>query len=216
LVQKLIALKFKQKVLVFRKNYTPKFLGCYSNHIRSLHQNEGREHALKCRCSLALVSPHELPKATFFNPFVFSPTSSEKFRHVVKSFVVVPSSPPPPPLPLKLSTFSVCPCQKSNLSICVSKCIIYAEFYPIIYNTHTHLCHQNERREHALKCCCSLALVSLHDLPKDTSSDPFRFPSARHSYQNRSKIPSQKPSLHARLIQNENLKNPRSIFHDPI
>jgi hypothetical protein len=123
---------------------------------------------------------------------------------------------PPPPLPLKLSTFSVCPCQKSNLSICVSKCIIYAEFYPIIYNTHTHLCHQNERREHALKCCCSLALVSLHDLPKDTSSDPFRFPSARHSYQNRSKIPSQKPSLHARLIQNENLKNPRSIFHDPI
>jgi hypothetical protein len=30
LVQKLIALKFKQKVLIFRKNYTPKFLGCYS------------------------------------------------------------------------------------------------------------------------------------------------------------------------------------------
>jgi hypothetical protein len=29
LAQKLIALKFKQKVLIFRKNYTPKFLGCY-------------------------------------------------------------------------------------------------------------------------------------------------------------------------------------------
>jgi hypothetical protein len=29
LVQKLIALTFKQKVLIFRKIYTPKFLGCY-------------------------------------------------------------------------------------------------------------------------------------------------------------------------------------------
>jgi hypothetical protein len=29
LVQKLIALKCKQKVLIFRKIYTPKFLGCY-------------------------------------------------------------------------------------------------------------------------------------------------------------------------------------------
>jgi hypothetical protein len=29
LVQKLLALKFKQKVLNFRKFYTPKFLGCY-------------------------------------------------------------------------------------------------------------------------------------------------------------------------------------------
>jgi hypothetical protein len=29
LVQNLIALKFKQKVLIFRKIYTPKFLGCY-------------------------------------------------------------------------------------------------------------------------------------------------------------------------------------------
>jgi hypothetical protein len=29
LVQKLIALKFKQKVLIFRKICTPKFLGCY-------------------------------------------------------------------------------------------------------------------------------------------------------------------------------------------
>jgi hypothetical protein len=29
LVQKLIALTFKQKVLIFRKNYTPKILGCY-------------------------------------------------------------------------------------------------------------------------------------------------------------------------------------------
>jgi hypothetical protein len=31
LVQKLVALKFKQKVLIFRKIYTPKFLGCYSH-----------------------------------------------------------------------------------------------------------------------------------------------------------------------------------------
>jgi hypothetical protein len=30
LVQKLIALKCKQKVLNFRKIYTPKFLGCYT------------------------------------------------------------------------------------------------------------------------------------------------------------------------------------------
>jgi hypothetical protein len=30
LVQKLIALKFKQKFLIFRKNYTPKILGCYN------------------------------------------------------------------------------------------------------------------------------------------------------------------------------------------
>jgi hypothetical protein len=29
LVQKLIALKCKQKVLIFRKICTPKFLGCY-------------------------------------------------------------------------------------------------------------------------------------------------------------------------------------------
>jgi hypothetical protein len=29
LVQKLVALKFKQKVLIFRKIYPPKFLGCY-------------------------------------------------------------------------------------------------------------------------------------------------------------------------------------------
>jgi hypothetical protein len=27
----LIALKFNQKVLIFRKNYTPKFLGCYTD-----------------------------------------------------------------------------------------------------------------------------------------------------------------------------------------
>jgi hypothetical protein len=33
LVQKLIALKFKQKFLIFsQKNYTPKYLGCYSGH----------------------------------------------------------------------------------------------------------------------------------------------------------------------------------------
>jgi hypothetical protein len=29
LAQKLIALKCKQKVLIFRKIYTPRFLGCY-------------------------------------------------------------------------------------------------------------------------------------------------------------------------------------------
>jgi hypothetical protein len=30
LARKSIALKFNQKVLIFRKNYTPKFLGCYT------------------------------------------------------------------------------------------------------------------------------------------------------------------------------------------
>jgi hypothetical protein len=34
LVQKLIALKFKQKDLIFRKICTPKFLGCYSAPLR--------------------------------------------------------------------------------------------------------------------------------------------------------------------------------------
>jgi hypothetical protein len=36
LVKKLIALKCKQKVLIFRKFYTPKFLGCY-NDLRAIH-----------------------------------------------------------------------------------------------------------------------------------------------------------------------------------
>jgi hypothetical protein len=35
LVQKLIALKCKQKVLNFRKIYTPKFLGCYNSRAKT-------------------------------------------------------------------------------------------------------------------------------------------------------------------------------------
>jgi hypothetical protein len=34
LARKLMALKFSQKVLIFRKNYTPKFLGCYTSNPR--------------------------------------------------------------------------------------------------------------------------------------------------------------------------------------
>jgi hypothetical protein len=38
LVQKLVALKFKQKVLIFRKICAPKFLGCYS-YLSNKHEN---------------------------------------------------------------------------------------------------------------------------------------------------------------------------------
>jgi hypothetical protein len=56
LVQKLIALKFKQKVLIFRKIYTPKFLGCYKA-ILGFHR---REAILGFRLA-AVSSPHPPP-----------------------------------------------------------------------------------------------------------------------------------------------------------
>jgi hypothetical protein len=48
LVQKLIALKFKQKVLIFRKICTPKFLGCYTS--RPIARASASQHsATGCR-----------------------------------------------------------------------------------------------------------------------------------------------------------------------